>query len=329
MANAGLKKMSIGGAAALFALAAGAAPLKVAVFVGSGARNVGAFRWLELATMAEGVEAAPVDGASVRAGALEGMDMVVMPGGRASMEAAELGEDGRRRLVQFIKDGGSYIGTCAGFYLISERAGGKKANYLDLIPYRDTKSGGAGKGDVPVAFGARARELAGIPEGSYPLRYGMGPVPDRTGRKIEGTSVETVAFYDGELPKGVKRRGRFKGHAAAVAGTVGKGRVFVFTIHPEYDDNDHFLIRGAMRYLTGRDISWRLDRKDDSRPKIAFLADGSMGVETAKLLQTLMRKGSSRIVPLAKRELDAGERAGYAGVLRCGGKAVEPLPPRP
>ena len=72
----------------MFALAAGAAPLKVAVFVGSGARNVGAFRWLELATMAEGVEAAPVDGASVRAGALEGMDMVVMPGGRASMEAA-------------------------------------------------------------------------------------------------------------------------------------------------------------------------------------------------------------------------------------------------
>ncbi len=59
------------------------------------------------------------------------------------------------------------------------------------------------------------------------------------------------------------------------------------------------------------------------------LATMAEGVETAKLLQTLMRKGSSRIVPLAKRELDAGERAGYVGVLRCGGKAVEPLPPRP
>jgi hypothetical protein len=39
--------------------------LKIAVFTGNGARNAGAFRWLEIATMSKGVEAVPVDGVGV------------------------------------------------------------------------------------------------------------------------------------------------------------------------------------------------------------------------------------------------------------------------
>ena len=58
-----------------------AKPLRVAVFVGSGARNVGAFRWLQITTYAKDMESILVDGEAVRNGALDGADVLVMPGG--------------------------------------------------------------------------------------------------------------------------------------------------------------------------------------------------------------------------------------------------------
>ena len=71
--------------ACLSAMAASAAesPLRVAVFVDIGASNIGAYRWLEIATTAGNVVATPVDGASVRAGALDEADVIIMPGGGA------------------------------------------------------------------------------------------------------------------------------------------------------------------------------------------------------------------------------------------------------
>ena len=46
------------------------APLRVAVYVDKGARNIGAFRWLELTARAKNVVATPIDGEAVRRGAL-------------------------------------------------------------------------------------------------------------------------------------------------------------------------------------------------------------------------------------------------------------------
>ena len=94
-------------------------PLRVAVFVDDGARNIGAFRWIEITTMAENVIATPVDGAAVRAGVLDAADVLVMPGGRSGIEASSLGKEGRERVKSFVRGGGGYIGSCAGFYLVS------------------------------------------------------------------------------------------------------------------------------------------------------------------------------------------------------------------
>ncbi len=50
-------------AAAAFACFA-EVPLKVAVFVGDGARGMGVYRWLEIASTAENAAATPVDAIS-------------------------------------------------------------------------------------------------------------------------------------------------------------------------------------------------------------------------------------------------------------------------
>ena len=151
-----------------------AKPLRVAVYVGAGARNIGSYRWLEIASRARGVAATPVDGAAVRAGALDAADVLVMPGGSSVEESKSLGAEGREKVRAFVRNGGGYIGTCAGCCLLMESSKGHP-DMLHMIPFKFGPGGG--KAEMSVAFNRRAEQLAGIPKGSATLRYAEGPVP--------------------------------------------------------------------------------------------------------------------------------------------------------
>ena len=58
-----------------------------------------------------------VCGDDIRAGALDQFNVIAVPGGSGSKEAATIGEDGRDRIRKFVENGGGYIGICAGAYL--------------------------------------------------------------------------------------------------------------------------------------------------------------------------------------------------------------------
>jgi len=47
--------------------------------------------------------------------------LLVMPGGRDRPYQASLGDEGARRIRQFVEQGGSYLGLCAGAYFASAR----------------------------------------------------------------------------------------------------------------------------------------------------------------------------------------------------------------
>ena len=55
-----------------------------------------------------------ITGAAVRNGGLEGYQLLVVPGGWASLKSEELGEAGRRELRRFVEGGGGYLGLCGG-----------------------------------------------------------------------------------------------------------------------------------------------------------------------------------------------------------------------
>ncbi|MBO7684704.1 MAG: hypothetical protein J6T51_08275, partial [Kiritimatiellae bacterium] len=298
-----------------------AAPLRVAVFVGNGARSVGAFRWLEIATMAGNVVATPVDGEAVRRGALDAADVLVMPGGRAHVEAIDLGAEGREKVKAFIRGGGGYIGTCAGFYLVSEPTGGRRKDYLGLIPFRDTSDGGNGRAEVMFEFNDKAARLAGIRKGRKKISYSHGPVPVRSKNEVEGTKAEVVATYACDYNPGSAPGISKAGHPAAVAAECGKGRMFVFTCHPEADVGDRECIEGAFRYVTGREVRWRYPQRKRGQLAVGFVCDASFGVETARLVQRLLLDGEFDVVPInaigvgegALRHLDAVLVPPFAG----------------
>ena len=281
------------------------AKTKIAVFVGNGARSTGAFRWVEIATTAENVEATPVDGAAIRAGALDGMDVIIMPGGRASLEAADLGAAGREKLKAFIRGGGGYIGTCAGCYLVTQPSSGLRKNYLGLIPYSDGTSGG--KADINIAFNGKATELAGIKKGVCKVTYAGGPVPRHVGKEVEGSHIEVVGTYAGNINASRNPRKSFAGKPAALAGTCGKGRLFVFTVHPEVDVDDHYLVRGALRYVTrGREIKWKYPQRKPGQLSVGFMCDDSFGPETARLIQKMLKDREFDVVPINAKTISEG-----------------------
>ena len=302
---------------------AGEKPLRVAVFVGKGARNCGVFRWLEITTRMKGAVATPVDGEAVRAGALDAADVLVMPGGSSVAEAKSLGEDGRGKLKEFIKRGGGYIGTCAGCCLLMEPAK-HHPDMLHLIPFKFGPSGG--KADMAIAFNERAQALAGIKKGKVDVRYSEGPVL-LPSTPVEGADIEVVATYDSDLNSaGGKERPSRAGCAAAVAGTYGKGRIFVFAVHPEADEDDHFLLKGAFRYVTGRqEFEWDYPQRRRGQLAAGFMCDDSFGVETARLVQRLVTDGEFDVVPLNKKEVESGGLRNVDAVLAPGGAGAAML----
>ena len=288
-------------------------PLRVAVFVDKGARNCGAFRWLEITTRMKDAVVTPVDGEAVRAGALDAADVLVMPGGSSVTEAKTLGAEGREKVKDFIRRGGGYVGTCAGCCLLMEPAS-HHPDMLHLIPFKFGPSGG--KADMSIAFNERATALAGIKKGKVSVRFSEGPVL-LPSTPVEDANIEVVATYDSDLNSmGEKERPSRAGCAAAVAGTYGKGRIFVFAVHPEYDVDDHFLLKGAFRYVTGRkDFEWDYPQRRRGQLVVGFMCDDSFGVETAKLIQRLVTNGEFDVVPLNKKEVESGGLRNVDAVL--------------
>ena len=91
--------------------------LRVGVYTDVGARG-SVLAYSKLAALSPDCEVKFIDGAAVRAGALSGVDVLLMSGGSSVDISASLGDEGRAELERFIREGGGYLGTCAGALLM-------------------------------------------------------------------------------------------------------------------------------------------------------------------------------------------------------------------
>jgi len=281
------------------------APLRIAVFTGSGVRGVGMYRWLEIASTAENAVATPVDGESIRAGALDDADLLIMPGGNSRIISKDLGAEGHKRIKNFLLQGGGYVGTCAGCCLLMQ-SDKSHTNMMNIIPYSFGVCGG--KAEISINFNDKALSLAGIKKGATKIKYSEGPVPRPAKTADTNVTVEVVARYAGNINSmGAGKRESFAGHPAAFAGRYGKGRFFVFTVHPEVDVDDHYTIRGAFRHATGREVKWTYPQRKAGQLSVGFMCDDSFGPATARLVQKLLKEREFDVFPLAGQPIAEGE----------------------
>ena len=241
----------------------GSAPLKVAVYADLGPSGIGAAEWYRIVNDSPDMALTLVDGEAVRNGALKGQDLLVMPGGSSTNEYNSLGIDGVEKMKEFIREGGGYVGTCAGCCLLMDgprRAHVMPWNTLGCEPdlfYPQVKLNDAG-----------AKAL-GIKAGNHKLRYHGGPLMRMTTNTIEGASFELWGTIDSECTYNGKIDGkkRMHGAAAILGGTYGKGRVFVTSMHPEYYESMHYFVVAAIRWVTGREV--RIPRPQRRRGELS------------------------------------------------------------
>ena len=282
------------------------APLKVGVYADKGPGGIGAVEWFRLVHEAPEMELKLLDGKMVRDGALDGLDLLIMPGGSSVTEFQTLGTNGVAKLRAFVRNGGGYVGTCAGCCLLMD---GPK-NRARMMPWNST--GSEGNTMFPTFnLNEKGAKALGLKAGPHVMRYHGGPFLWPTANVIPDANMETWGTFDAEatLKGRINPKKRMYGAGAIIGGTYGKGRVFVTAAHPEYFNGTLYIVEAALKYVTGRTIKFPTRIRKPGSISVGFLAKGISGVETAETAIALASQKDFDLIPIdldgiAQRRLD-------------------------
>ena len=97
-----------------------------------------------------------------------------------------------------------------------------------------------------------------------------------------------------------------KGRGAMVGGTYGKGRVFAFAVHPENFPCTRELVRGAFRYVLGRDVTFPERKRKVGAYAVGWYSNAVAGKEVAKAMLALDRMEGVDLFPMASDEILVG-----------------------
>jgi N-formylglutamate amidohydrolase len=161
---------------------------------------------------------------------LGSFEVIMFAGGSGSKQANSLGADGREKVRRFVRDGGGYVGICAGAYLAS-------ADYdwsLNILDAKvlDRKHWARGFGDVELSVHSTGRDSLALPAERTTVYYHQGPLLAPAG-KPELDDYEEWASFATEVTKDGVPGGVMSGKTAIAAGRFGAGRVLAISPHPE------------------------------------------------------------------------------------------------
>lgn len=292
-----------------------AEPVRVGVFVDKGADCPGMMRWVQLACSSPDLVETYIDGHAIcEENVLDRLDIVIMPGGYSDREYWALGEKGVAKLKAFIHQGGGYVGTCAGAFLLMQ-GGTKSWPRMGIIPYKNQPGPYRWGSMVSVKYNERATELMGIKAGKRRVRYHGGPlmVP---GDPIPDAKFESVCAYVGDLNPGSEKAAKpMSGASCTVAGTYGKGRVVAIAVHPEYFPGTLDLVQGAFKYVTQREVRFEIPQRRRGQLAVGLFSDCSIGVRSARACRDLFKSGVADVSPITAEMFAEGLHRHYDALV--------------
>lgn len=290
-------------AATVLFFGAMAEPVKTAVFTGTGPRGRGLVSWLQIVESSPELDLVLVDADMIRKGALDKVDLLIIPGGASIVEKKDLGNEGAARIRDFVRRGGGYIGSCAGCCLALEEKGDAERG-ISLIPYN--RIGSKGGFTMPIKLNEKGAAAMGMVAGEYPVSYHGGPVLVPSTNAVPDAHVEAWATYasDFDCPKSDLR---MFGHIALVGGTYGKGRIFAIACHPESNVFSHGLVKGAFRFVLGREVTIPVRLRRPRSLSVGAFSTAMSGVETARAILDIDASEGVDFFPLTPDEILAGQ----------------------
>jgi len=211
----------------LFCVARPAEKIRIALFIDKGAHARSQI--FDTLGNDRSVYAQTVYGEDIRSGCLKDFDVLFMPGGSGKKEAISLEENGKDEVRRFVKDGGIYVGVCAGCYLASCA----RPEYLGLIPATtvDKEHWRRGKATLPIEFTQLGMQIFGIDRANVDVIYHNGPV-----LKIYDNyknDVTPLCYFRGEAVASGGQSGLMVNAPAIVLCGYGRGLVLGISPHPE------------------------------------------------------------------------------------------------
>ena len=186
----------------------------------------------------------------IQSGKLDQLDVLIQPGGSGGGQGRHLGEDGREKIRHFLKNGGGYIGICAGAYLAS-------ADYswsLNILDAKviDRKHWARGNGTVKLTLSDSGKNLLQAPNNSLEIFYAQGPLL-APANNPNIPDYDPVATFQTEIAKKGAPKGVMIGTTAIAEGRFGEGRVICFSPHPELTKGlDHSIQFAIHKVSQGR-----------------------------------------------------------------------------
>ncbi|MBA2113562.1 BPL-N domain-containing protein [Bremerella alba] len=219
--------------------------IRVAVYSHSNGKGNGPTNLKRILIEETGFKTTIVSPAQIRDGVLSDFDVLIMPGGSGSKQAEMLEDVGCEVVKNFVRDGGGYVGICAGSYLASSHYSWS----LGLINAKvwDRSHWARGTGTVSLDISPAGCKLLNTEEAELDCYYGQGPllVPDN---KSSLPGYEVLASYGTEIAKKGAPEGSMVGTHAIVRSIYGQGRVICFSPHPETSSGPNSIMAEGVRW---------------------------------------------------------------------------------
>ena len=227
---------------------------KAGLYCGLGSRGKYSVYWAKILADSPDTELVYLDGWDLRNGRLDGLDILVMPGGTGFGQYDSMQEEGAEAIRRFVRDGGRYFGTCAGLALLLN-----EERRVALLPFTRIASHYLrGGGDLEVAFTAKWAKELGLDKAKWNISFHDGPIVV-PGEPIADIQAETMAVglnaidEHGRMPD--ERRDSMIGTPAFVYAACGRGEIIACNCHPEGRKETRDLISAVFGRLVGRRIA--------------------------------------------------------------------------
>lgn len=229
------------------------APLRVGVYGDAGPVGMGSVELMRWINRSPEMSLVVLSGEDVRNDALQDVDLLVLACGDDSTYDS-LGETGRSNLIGYLRGGGKCLATGTGTTLLSLPTNATD-KCLGVIPYKSRGRLDQRLSLAPDVNAAGAAAL-GVPSGyNRTLRYSGGPYLVAVANGVDGASFAAWATYRSEINLTGRVSNLMFGSVAIAGGTFGDGKVVVFTHEPQYESGKRSFVAGAIKWLTGRDVT--------------------------------------------------------------------------
>ena len=273
--------------------AAEPAKVKVGFYIDSGSLGCGVLYWARILHFSPQLEVTLVNGKDIRDGKLEGLDLLMVPGGSSSRQCKAMGEAGMAEVRRFVASGGAYLGVCAGYHCALR---GKER--IGLFTYRRRENGFGGLAALRVEILENAEKVLGISKGNYNVRYAHGPIvrsaPDTAPSDV-AAKTEVIGIYRGTVSPAGSRGIDFFGAPAVLFGTYGKGKVVATSCHPESRTASWPIALGCVYAATGVKPTPQLPVKVYRPIRVGYLAPS---VITKKRIREVVELDRDREIDL-------------------------------